>query len=217
MSLAIFDLDETLISTDSDHAWGEFIVDQGLVDKTAYRETNEAFYKDYLRGELDIESYLVFCCSILSRFELSELHALRVNFVDSIIAPTILPKAVELVETHRSAGDFLMVITSTNQFITEPIVEKFGIETLIAPEPEIKNGRYTGQILDTPSYGMGKVIRLNKWLGQHPLIMEGSYFYTDSHNDLPLLRMVDNPVAVDPDNILRKEAEQSQWQIISLR
>ncbi len=217
MALAIFDLDETLISTDSDYEWGRFVVARGLVDRARYEQKNEEFYRDYKRGHLDIDSYLRFTCAVLAETQMAELLAQRRAFVEQVITPTVLPKARALVASHERAGDQLIVITSTNQFITEPIVEKFGITNLIAPVPETKCGKYTGNIVGTPSFGAGKVTRLNEWLARRQISLEGSYFYSDSHNDLPLLRVVDNPIAVDPDETLRREAIRSDWKIISLR
>lgn len=217
MALAIFDLDETLISIDSDHAWGEFLEDSGLVDADAHREKNDAFYEDYKRGQLDIDAYLRFACEVLASYSLSELKDFRATFIQTKILPVVLPKAKALVESHRRQGDELLVITSTSRFVTEPIVALFGIDNLIAPEPEIANGRYTGRIVGTPSYREGKVTRLNDWLQSRTLTMTGSHFYSDSHNDLPLLNVVDHPVAVDPDDTLRQVAGNAAWQIISLR
>jgi HAD superfamily hydrolase (TIGR01490 family) len=217
MSLAIFDLDETLISIDSDHAWGEFICELGLVDRDQYRARNDAFYEDYKQGQLDVRAYLRFACGVLARYPMNQLVDWRQQFVETVIEPAILPAAVALVNRHRRAGDYPIVITSTQRFITETIVERFGIETLIAPEPEIVAGRFTGEVVGVPSFGQGKVTRLNAWLADHGHSLKGSYFYSDSRNDLPLLRLVDHPVAVDPDETLRQEAEQKRWPIITLR
>ncbi|MDA0979695.1 MAG: HAD-IB family hydrolase [Proteobacteria bacterium] len=217
MALAIFDLDETLIAADSDHLWGQFVVEQGLVDATVHTQKNDEFYAQYKAGRLDIDEYLKFACSVLARYPMAELHQWRARFVDEKILPICLPAARELVESHRRQGDELLVITSTIEFVTRPIVELFNIETLIAPEPEISNGRYTGNMTGTPSFAAGKVTRLQEWLAETDRTMTGSYFYSDSHNDLPLLREVDYPVAVDPDPLLQAEAERNQWRVISLR
>lgn len=217
VALAIFDLDETLISSDSDHEWGEFVVRKGLVDPQLHRRLNDEFYKQYKQGELDISAYLDFACSVLARFSFEELHAYRKEFMETVIEPLILPRGRQLVTHHKEAGDFLLVITSTIEFITAPIVQSLGIDTLIAPHPEIRNNRYTGNIVGTPSFAEGKVTRLKQWLEGVDLDLVGSFFYTDSHNDMPLLRLVDHPVAVDPDERLKTEAEKRQWKIISLR
>ncbi|MFT7218743.1 MAG: HAD superfamily hydrolase (TIGR01490 family) [Candidatus Azotimanducaceae bacterium] len=217
MALALFDLDETLISSDSDHEWGQYVADHALVDVDAHREKNDAFYEDYKAGVLDIDEYLTFSCSVLTQYNMDELHQHRAVFFHERITPIILPKAEALVNQHREQGDTLVVITSTIEFITRPIVDHFGIETLIAPMPEIQNNRYTGSITGTPSFGSGKVTRLNEWLIDTGHPRDPSYFYSDSHNDLPLLRLVTHPVAVDPDAKLKTEAEKNQWSIISLR
>jgi HAD superfamily hydrolase (TIGR01490 family) len=217
LALAIFDLDETLISIDSDHAWGEFLEQAGLVDADAHRKQNDAFYEDYKLGQLDIDAYLSFACEVLAQYEMAELKDFRAKFIEDRILPVVLPKAKALVESHRQQGDELLVITSTSRFVTEPIVALFGIDNLIAPEPEIVDDRYTGNIVGTPSYREGKVTRLNDWLQGRPFTMAGSYFYSDSHNDLPLLKVVDHPVAVDPDDTLRQVAASAAWQTISLR
>ncbi len=217
MPLAIFDLDETLIAADSDHEWGQFVVDKGLVDAEKHKKKNDDFYEQYKAGQLDIDEYLQFSCSILTRYSIEELHQFRSEFVTQRIRPIILDKALDLVNKHREQGDTLLVITSTIEFVTRPIVDEFGIDTLIAPDPEIVSNRYTGEIVGVPSFAAGKVTRLEQWLADRQDSLEGSSFYSDSHNDLPLLRLVDHPVAVDPDPILRKEAEENQWPIISLR
>jgi HAD superfamily hydrolase (TIGR01490 family) len=217
MPLTIFDLDETLIAADSDHEWGQFVVDKGLVDAQIHQKKNDDFYDQYKAGQLDIDEYLQFSCSVLTQYSIEDLHRFRSEFVAQRILPLILDKAQGLVKRHRELGDTLLVITSTIEFVTRPIVDEFGIDILIAPDPEIVSNRYTGRIVGVPSFAAGKVTRLEQWLANRQESLEGSSFYSDSHNDLPLLRLVDNPVAVDPDRILRAKAEESQWPIISLR
>jgi HAD superfamily hydrolase (TIGR01490 family) len=217
MPLTIFDLDETLIAADSDHEWGQFVVDKGLVDAQIHKKKNDDFYALYKAGQLDIDEYLQFSCSVLTQHSIEDLHRFRSEFVAQRILPIILDKAQDLVKKHRQLGDTLLVITSTIEFVTRPIVDEFGIDILIAPDPEIVSNRYTGRIVGVPSFAAGKVTRLEQWLANRQDSLEGSSFYSDSHNDLPLLRLVDNPVAVDPDPILRKKAEENQWPIISLR
>lgn len=217
MALAIFDLDNTLIAGDSDHAWGQFLVEQGIVDAQLYKEANDQFLLDYQNGELDILKYLSFALQPLAENELEQLHAWRKEFFKSKIKPLMLPKAIELVEFHRNQNDELLIITATNQFVTEPIAEAFGIPTLIATEPETKNGKYTGKVSGTPSFQEGKISRLNAWLATSNHSLEGSFFYSDSHNDLPLLKLVDNPIAIDPDETLRQYSEEQNWEIRSLR
>lgn len=217
MALAIFDLDNTLLSGDSDYLWGVFLGEQGIVDRDHYEQENERFYREYKEGGLDIMEFLAFSLRPLSQHPLSKLQHWREQFVGEKIRPLITPAAQALVEQHRQQGDTLMIITATNRFVTEPIAALFGIEHLIATDPELVDGRYTGQVAGEPSFQHGKVKRLQHWLTQFHQDLDGSYFYSDSHNDLPLLEQVDNPVAVDPDDTLRNHANDNSWPVISLR
>ena len=217
MSLAIFDLDNTLLSIDSDHAWGEFLVEQGAVDPVAYREANERFLADYNAGTLDMAAFLEMALKPLAENTPEQLAAWHQQFMASKIEPHILPKAEELLARHRTKGDTLLIITATNRFITGPIAERLGVDDLIAVEPEMVDGRYTGRVDGVPSYREGKVIRLQAWLEAQDITMDGAWFYSDSHNDLPLLEKVDHPVAVDPDDTLRAHAEAQGWPVVSLR
>ena len=217
MSLAIFDLDHTLLSIDSDHAWGEFLLEQGAVDPLAYREANDRFMADYQAGTLDMQAFLEVALRPLAENSPEQLAAWHQQFMASKIEPHILNKGEELVARHRTRGDTLLIITATNRFITGPIAERLGIDELIAVEPEMVDGRYTGRASGIPSYREGKVERLEQWLADSDLTLDGSWFYSDSHNDLPLLEKVDHPVAVDPDPTLREVAEARGWKIISLR
>lgn len=217
VSLAIFDLDNTLIADDSDYLWGQFLVDHGIVDKAYYEKANAKFYEDYKRGDLDIVEFLDFCLTPLALHDAQQLYQWREQFIDTVIKPVTLDAARDLVEKHRSAGDTLVVVTATNSFVTDPIVKLYGIENLIATTPEFKNGQFTGKFLGTPCFQEGKVKRLQEWLASTHHSLEGSYFYSDSINDLPLLKLVDNPVAVDPDERLQEAAAQSGWPVISLR
>ncbi len=217
MRLAMFDLDNTLIAGDSDTLWGAFLARKGLVERERHRQAHARFYRDYLEGNLDIDEFLRFQLHFLSTQNLSTLLALRAQYIERQIRPILLPKARQLVERHRSAGDTLLIITATNRFITEPIAALLGIEHLIATEPEMKNGAYTGLVAGTPSFAGGKVSRYDEWLQNHELTPAETWFYSDSHNDLPLLNRVDNPVAVDPDDILKAEACARKWPILTLR
>ncbi|QFU02610.1 Phosphoserine phosphatase [Halomonas sp. THAF5a] len=217
MSLAIFDLDNTLLSIDSDHAWGEFLLEQGAVDPVAYREANDRFMADYEAGTLDMQAFLEVALQPLAAHTPEQLAAWHQQFMVSKIEPHILARGEELVARHRSRGDTLMIITATNRFITGPIAERLGIDELIAVEPEMVDGRYTGRALGIPSYREGKVKRLEAWLADRDLTLDGSWFYSDSHNDLPLLEEVEHPVAVDPDPSLHEVAKARGWRIISLR
>lgn len=217
MALAIFDLDHTLISGDSDYAWGEFMVEKGLVDAARYRAQNDAFYADYKAGKLDVIAYQEFVLAPLTRLSMDEIDALHREFMISKINPMRLPKAAHLLNRHRRDGDFILIITATNRFITAPIASALGVPDLIATEGEIRNGRFTGKVKGTPCYREGKVKRLQEWLSGAGQTLTGSYFYSDSHNDIPLLQLVDYPVAVDPDDQLRRLAERLHWPCISLR
>ncbi|MFT3929416.1 MAG: HAD family hydrolase [Spongiibacteraceae bacterium] len=217
MALAIFDLDNTLLGGDSDHAWGQFLVDKGIVDAAAYGAANDGFYRAYQDGTLDIHVYLAFALEPLTRFSLDELKQLHDEFMRTMIAPLRLSKADALIAEHRAKGDYLLIITATNAFITRPIGESLGVDALLASEPEIRDGRYTGRVVGTPCFREGKVTCLREWLQQNPHDPAQAYFYSDSQNDLPLLNMVGNPVAVDPDETLRSEALKRNWPIISLR
>jgi len=217
VSLAIFDLDNTLIADDSDFLWGQFLVDKGIVDKQYYEKTNQKFYDDYKHGVLDIVEFLGFSLAPLAKHDAEQLYLWREEFVETVIMPITLSAAHDLVEKHRAAGDTLLVITATNRFVTEPIVKLYGIDNLLATTPEIVDGQYTGRFFGTPCYQEGKVKQLEDWLSNTNQTLDGSCFYSDSHNDLPLLRLVDRPVAVDPDDKLRLAAEEANWPIISLR
>ncbi len=217
MTLAIFDLDNTLLSGDSDYLWGEFLCERNIVDSVRYREKNRQFFEAYESGTLDIMEFLEFSLEPLSRNDPKYLARWHAEFMAEKIEPLITDKARQLVEKHRDKGETLLIVTATNSFVTRPIAGRFGIENLIATDPEIAAGRYTGRVTGEPSFREGKVSRLKQWLSNNDETLAGSTFYSDSHNDLPLLELVDSPVAVDPDEILRNEAETRGWPIISLR
>ena len=217
MALAIFDLDNTLIAGDSDYLWGTFLVDKGYVNAERFAATNDQFYEDYKSGQLDIFAYQRFVLEPLSKQTMTTLDAWHQNFLEEYIEPILLPKAQQLVDQHRQQGDRVLIITATNTFITRPIGEKYGISELLGTEGEIVNDRYTGEVLGTPTFREGKVTRLNEWLEAEKESMQGSYFYSDSHNDLPLLKLVDHPVVVDGDDTLLEYAQTQNWKTISLR
>lgn len=216
MTLAIFDLDNTLLSGDSDYGWGEFLVRKKLVDEESYRQTNEKFFEQYKQGTLDIHEFSAFSFKPLTEHSMDELRVLHNEFMEDVIKPMIGEKAKSLVQYHRQKGHILLVITATNSFITRPIVEAFGIKNLLATEPKISNGRYVNIIEGTPCFHEGKVVRLLEWLEQEKLTLDGSFFYSDSHNDLPLMEKVEKPIAVDPDDKLESIAKQRGWKVISL-
>lgn len=217
MGLAIFDLDNTLLADDSDYLWGQFLVDSGIVDATYYKQENERFYQEYKQGKLDIYEFLNFSLKPLADNSLNDLYRWRELFIATVIHPILLPAAQELVNQHKRRGDTLLVITATNSFVTEPIINLYGIENFLATTPELIDNQYTGKVAGTPCFQEGKVTRLHLWLNETGHTLEKSWFYSDSHNDLPLLKLVDHPVAVNPDNALAQYAEDSDWPIISLR
>lgn len=217
MSLAIFDLDNTLIAGDSDHSWGEFLVHKQLVDADYYRNQNDGFYRDYQNGTLDIDAYLRFSLAPLTEHSRERLEELQGEFIRDWIEPLLLERAQQLLDLHRERGDYLLIITATNRFITGPIAERLGVEDMLATDPECIDGRYTGKVAGTPCFREGKVTRLQEWLKVRPYALSEAYFYSDSNNDLPLLEQVGNPVAVDPDPTLKATAEKHGWPIISLR
>lgn len=217
MALALFDLDNTLLAADSDHLWGVFLSEENIVDADYYAQENERFYAEYKRGVLDIMEFLRFSLKPLSEHAPDQLYTWREQFLEQKIKHNIASGSAELIAKHRQQGDTLVIITATNAFITRPIADLLGIEHLIATDPQMINGRYTGEVEGIPCFQSGKVERLNSWMQQHGLDLEGSYFYSDSNNDLPLLKEVTYPYAVDPDDTLREFAEQAGWPVISLR
>lgn len=217
MKLALFDLDNTLLAGDSDFEWAQFLIEQGVLDRELYEARNQAFYDQYKAGTLDIHEFLDFQLKPLSRHPRAALDAWHREFMTTRIRPIIRERARELVERH--AGDLRVVITATNSFVTRPIASEFGIEHLIATEPEQRDGAFTGSVTDIPCFREGKVQRLESWLARQGLTLSSfdqSWFYSDSLNDLPLLNRVTNPVAVDPDETLRAHAEAKGWPVISL-
>ncbi|UQB41452.1 HAD family hydrolase [Thiomicrospira microaerophila] len=217
MPLAIFDLDNTLIAGDSDYLWGEFLVQNQLIDAKEYQEQNQRFYQQYKEGTLDIYEYQAFSLKPLSEHPIEQLQSWHNEFMKIMIEPIMLPKAQAAIEQHKSKGDQLLIITATNSFITRPIGLKLGIDQLIGTEPEKVNGQYTGRVEGIPSFQQGKITRLNQWLNQNPVSLEGSFFYSDSHNDLPLLEIVAHPIAVDADETLSQVAQQRGWKQVSFR
>jgi len=215
--LVLFDLDNTLLAGDSDFEWAQFLIEQGVVDREVYEAHNLNFLRDYQAGTLDIHSFPDFQLKPLSRHPRAQLADWHCEFMKQKIRPLIRSTARALVERHR--GDLRVVITATNSFVTEPIAREFGIAELIATDPEERDGEFTGKVRGTPCFREGKVTRLEAWLAQRGGALSDyseSWFYSDSHNDLPLLERVSHPVAVDPDTALRARAERGGWPIISL-
>jgi HAD superfamily hydrolase (TIGR01490 family) len=217
VALAIFDLDNTLIAGDSDYSWGVFLVEKQLVDAETYRIANERFYQDYKNGTLDIRAYLEFSLAPLTRFTQDELRELHAEFMQQHVEPLMLNKAEALLRQHREQGDHLLIITATNGFITRPIAKRLGVADILATDPEVIDGRHTGKFVGTPCFQSGKITNLQEWLKHTNHSLTGAYFYSDSINDLPLLELVDKPVAVDPDERLTAIANERNWNIISLR
>lgn len=217
MRLALFDLDNTLLGGDSDHAWGDYLCERGILDPVTYKQRNDAFYQNYLDGTLDLQAYLAFSMEIFAATEPAQLDQWHREFMRDCIEPIMLPKAQALLRQHREAGDKLVIITATNRFVTAPIARRLGVRTLLATECEHDGERYTGRSTDIPCFREGKVTRLKRWMLENGYDLEDSYFYSDSMNDLPLLEQVAHPVAVDPDPKLREEAERRGWHVISLR
>lgn len=217
LSLAIFDLDNTLIAGDSDHAWGEFLCEKGIVDSEEYSRANDYFYEQYKNGGLDIYEFLEFALRPLAKLPRNELDALHQQFMLEKVEPMMLPKAAELLNNHRERGDYLLIITATNRFVTGPIAAHLGVDEIIATDPEEVDGQFTGKVSGTPCFQSGKVTRLNNWLEANPHDLSESYFYSDSHNDLPLLEQVGHPIAVNPDEKLETLANDKLWPVLDLR
>ena len=217
MTLAIFDLDNTLLAGDSDHLWGQYLVDQNIVDAAYYERENERFYQEYKDGGLDIYEFLAFSLKPLSEHPTEQLYQWREAFLKNYIEPLITQASRDLVQKHQDAGDTLLIITATNRFVTEPIANLLGISNLIATDPELNEDGYTGKVAGIPCFQEGKIERLNDWLKETGYDLDKAKFYSDSHNDLPLLKLIDFPVAVDPDEKLSQFATDNQWPIISLR
>ncbi|MCW8900218.1 MAG: HAD-IB family hydrolase [Gammaproteobacteria bacterium] len=217
MALAIFDLDNTLLDGDSDYLWGQFLAQQGYVDAVFYKKENQRFYDEYVAGTLDIFEFLEFSLKPLSQMDMDVLGKLHNRFMDECIRPIITTKSRALIQQHIANGDTLLIITATNLFITAPIAQELGIKNILATEPEIINKRYSGKVFGIPCFREGKVERLKEWLKETGGNLANSCFYSDSHNDLPLLEMVTKPIAVDPDDTLRSHAEMKGWDIMSLK
>ena len=220
MNLTIFDLDNTLLDGDSDYNWGLFLIKEGLVDQKTHESSNTQFYDDYNSGKLNIYEFVEFQFKFFRDNPRILLDKLLKRYIDEIAKPMITKKARDLVSKHRVKGDKLLIITATNSYITKPIGKLFDIDDLIGTDPEEINGEFTGKVKGIPSFKEGKIERLNLWLKQKKLAFndfDQVSFYSDSQNDLPLLRLVSNPIAVNPDEVLEKEAIKNNWPIIILR
>ena len=220
MRLVLFDLDNTLLAGDSDYEWGQFLIDRGVLDRETYEAQNRAYYDQYVAGTLDIHEYLGFALRPLAEHPPGDLARWHADFMRLRIEPMITPAARKLVRGHLEAGDLCAIVTATNSFVTAPIAKAFGVTHLVATEPEMEGGRFTGRVRGTPCFREGKVQRLDEWLGSLRKRLgdfRESVFYSDSHNDLPLLERVTRPIAVDADGALAAQARRRGWATMSLR
>lgn len=220
MNLVLFDLDNTLLSCDSDFEWAQFLIGKGMLDAELHAAKNQAFYDDYKAGTLDIHAFLDFQLAPLARHPRTELDAWHREFMETRIRPTIGAASRALVRRHLDEGGLCAIVTATNSFVTGPIAREFGIPHLIATIPAWDGERFTGKPRGTPAFKEGKIGRVEAWLESLGLwwgAFERSFFYSDSHNDLPLMSKVTDPVAVDPDDTLRDHAGAHGWLIVSLR
>lgn len=220
MNLVLFDLDNTLLNGDSDFEWAQFLIAKGVLDREVQEARNETFYAQYKAGTLDIHEFLDFQLAPLARHPRAQLDAWHREYMETVIRPMITTPARALVDEHLASGALVAVVTATNSFVTGPIVREFGIPHLIATIPAQEKGNFTGKPRGTPAFKAGKIERVDAWLeslGLHVGGFERSWFYSDSHNDLPLLQRVSDPVAVDPDDTLRTHALAQGWTVMSLR
>lgn len=219
-NLALFDLDHTLLPIDSDYEWGQFLVRTGAVDPVEFKRRNDAFFEQYKAGTMDAVEYLEFALGALARFPRKELDAMHAQFMREVIEPAITPQARKLLQQHYDAGDLVCIITATNRFVTAPIAKALGVEHLIAAVPEEDaDGNITGKLLGTPTSGPGKVTHTHAWLekmGKPLSAFERSHFYSDSHNDIPLLSVVTHPVATNPNAALSTHATSLGWPLLQL-
>ena len=218
--LALFDLDHTLLPIDSDYEWGQFLVREKVVDADEHQRRNDAFFAQYNAGTLDPVEYLEFALGTLARFDPAHLKDLQAQYMRDVIKPAIRPKALDLVRKHQDAGDLVAIITATNAFVTAPIAREFGVEHLIAAKPELdERGHPTGKLAGTPTQGHGKVTHMHAWLdglGRPFDSFARSWFYSDSHNDIPLLSVVSHPIATNPSEKLSQHAATLGWTSLHL-
>jgi len=216
MTLALFDLDNTLLAGDSDELWVDYLSQRCAIDSKRYRNDYKRFRDQYIKGQLDIKEYLTFALAPLKRASQRTLKQWRQEFLRSHIIPVISERARSLIASHKTRGHKCVVVTVTNQFISESIAAELGADALFASVPQIRNNKFTGQIEGLPCYGDGMILRIEKWMQDTSESYAGSFFYTDSHNDLKLLCKVAHPVAVNPDPILKKVAQENHWPILSI-
>ena len=220
MDLVLFDLDNTLLAGDSDFEWAQFLISKGVLDREVYEARNQTFYDQYKAGTLDIFEFLDFQLKPLARHSRAQLDAWHREFLDTRFRPMMTPQSQALVKEQLESGAVVAIVTATNSFVTGPIARAFGITHLVATIPAQENGAFTGKPRGTPAFKAGKIERVEAWLESLGLCwgsFQRSWFYSDSHNDLPLMKRVNNPVAVDPDDTLRAHATAQGWPVISLR
>jgi len=219
-SICLFDLDHTLLPLDSDHAWGQYTTRMGWTDAENFAQRNDAFYRQYQLGELDIHAYVQFATQAVCEHGLEASHQAHQSFMREVIVPAILPPATALVQRHRAQGDRLLIVTATNEFVASPVARLFGPDLVMAVElqRDADSGWFKGLVHGVPSFREGKVQRIESWLAQQGLAWGDvdSSFYSDSINDLPLLERVNNPVATNPDDTLRAIAQNRGWRILDL-
>lgn len=216
--LALFDLDNTLLNTDSDYMWGEYLVKHGLVDEQTHRQKNRQFYEQYIAGTLNPVEYNEFVGEFLVKHSMERLYDFREDYIKYDIEPNMRPKAIETIQKHQQAGHEVVIISATNDFVVSAIGKRFGVEpeNILATPLEIQNNRYTGRLADKPNFQDGKLYHLNQWLqkkqkqGFH---FTKTYAYSDSKNDIPLLAWADVAICVTPDDVLKEHAIQQGWQI----
>lgn len=216
MALALFDLDNTLLAGDSDYLWAQYLIEKNIIDADYYQAKNDEFFSQYKQGTLDIFEFLEFQLTPLTQHPIEQLQSWHTSYMEQKIKPLISQASRDLIQHHRQQGHRLVIITATNRFITAPIAKELGIEDLLATEIEQIDGRFTGNVVGTPCFQQGKVTRLQQWLAVENIKLEQSWFYSDSHNDLPLLEQVSTAVAVNPDPKLHSIAKQKNWPIIDL-
>ncbi len=220
MRLALFDLDGTLMPGDSDHAFGQFLIDLGWADAETHRAANDRFYAAYLDGTLDIAAYTEFATRPWRDRAPAALDAAMARFMAEVVQPELHAAALDLVREHQAAGDLVAIVTATNEFVTTPIARAFGVDTLIATQLQRDaHGRVTGALQGTPSFREGKIVRVEAWLAGQGLCLDGferSQFYSDSTNDLPLMARVSHPVATNPGPALAQIAQARGWPVLNL-
>jgi HAD superfamily hydrolase (TIGR01490 family) len=219
VDLVLFDLDNTLLAGDSDFEWAQFLISKGVLDPEVHEARNKVFYEQYKAGTLDIFEFLEFQLAPLARHDRAQLDAWHAEYMRERILPMITPQARALVNRHLAEDAVVAIVTATNSFVTAPIAREFGIAHLIGTIPAQEKGQFTGKPRGMPSFKAGKITRVEEWLesaGMHWGSFEKTWFYSDSLNDLPLLKLVSNPIAVDPDDTLRAHAEQAGWPVLAL-